>query len=81
VGDLTPEEMGCQLWGVMGRFLTYGAMTDREIDAIKRRMFGFMDTMKKHDYTMQDIRELATQDDIRGAINELTLIEAGEMFA
>jgi len=81
MGDLTPEEMGCQLWGVMGRFLTYGAMTDREIDAIKRRMFGFMETMERHDFTIDDIRELRTPDEVRGAINELTLIEAGEMFA
>jgi len=75
------ETMGCQLWGIMGRFLTYEAMTDRELDAIKRRMFGFMDTMEKHDFTIEGIRELRTTDDIRGAINELTLIEAGEMFA
>ena len=64
----------------MGRFLTYAEITDNEIDAIKRRMFGFLETMETHDYTMQDIRELATPDDIRKAINELDPTELGEMF-
>jgi len=81
MGDLTPETMGCQLWGIMGRFLRYEALTNKEIDAIKRRMFGFMETMEKHDFTIEDIRELRTPDEIRGVINELTLTEAGEMFA
>jgi len=75
-----PETMGCQLWGIMGKFLVYEALTPKEIDAIKRRMFGFLETMEKHDYTMDDIRELRTPDEIRSTINELTPIEIGEMF-
>jgi len=74
------ETPGCQLWGVMGRFLTYKDTTDDELDAIKRRLFGFMDINEGHDLSLQDIRELKTQEEIRAIINEYDPEELAEMF-
>lgn len=75
-----PETAGCQLWGTIGQFLTHQTITDKEIDAIKRRLFGFQDIMEKHEYTLADIQELSTPEDIRQTINELTPTDIAEMF-
>ena len=80
MADIMPETMGCQLWGVMGRFLTYAETTTKELDAIKRRMFSFEDIMRGHGFRMQDIQELKTLDELRSTINELDPFDIGEMF-
>ena len=75
-----PETTGCQLKSVMTRFLTYDPLTGKELDAIKRRMFGFEDIMRGHGFRMQDIQEIKTLDELRSTINELDPFDIGEMF-
>jgi len=77
---IMPETIGCQLGAVMGRFITYMPVTDREMDAIKRRLFGFMGIMEEHAYTVAWIQEIDTADELHMALNELSGRELGEIF-
>jgi len=75
------ETTGCQLWGIMGRFLTDNEITDQELDAIKRRLFAYQDINDAHNITLYDIQELKSREEIRNMINEYTPIEIGKLFA
>lgn len=83
-----PEETGCQLWGIMGQFLSYKPLTDNEVDAIQRRLFAFPNELDAHSITFEDIREIRTTETtayfmgyLRDIINELEPLELARMFA
>ncbi len=75
-----PETTGCQMWGIMNNFLLHNSLTDRELDAIKRRLFGFGQIMWKHDIGISDIQGIADPVELRMMINEFTGDELAEMF-
>jgi hypothetical protein len=75
-----PEETGCQLWGIIGRFLTNKETTNKEQDAIKRRFFGYLDVMEQYEYTIQDIQQLTGPEEIKRLINELEPEDLANIF-
>lgn len=80
MGDLTPETMGCQLWGIMGDFLVYRPLTDPERDALKRRLFGYLDLMKDIGYDISAIQVIKTDDMLRTVVNEMPSEMLAEVF-
>lgn len=75
-----PETMGCQLWGIMGKFLIYEAITDKELDAMKRRLFGYLDVIKDIGYDISAIQVIKDADMLRTVINEMKPHHLAEIF-
>jgi len=75
-----PETMGCQLWGIMGKFLVYETLTPHELDAMKRRLFGYLDVIKDIGYDISAIQMIKDADTLRSVINEMTPDQLGEIF-
>ncbi len=74
------ETMGCQLWGIMGKFLTYEQLTPHELDAMKRRLFAYLDVIKDIGYDISAIQVIKNEDMLRTVINEMKPEHLGEIF-
>ena len=75
-----PTAVGCQLWGVIGRLLTDKEITDNELNAIKRRFYGFQGILIARGYQYSDINILQSPIEIKGVINELEPVDIAFMF-
>lgn len=78
---------GCQLAEPIVRLLQYKPLTNKEVDALQRRLFAYEDILDTHNITLQDIRDIRTKETkdyfmsyLRNTINKLTPTEAIHMF-
>jgi hypothetical protein len=75
-----PEETGCQLWGIIGRFLAHHNITQKEYYAIQRRLFAFDEINYKHDITKTDIQQASTWNTLHRLLDQYDPSDLAQMF-
>lgn len=78
--DTERQDVGCQLWGILGRLIADRPTTDKEQDALKRRLFAYTDILETYGYTLQDIQQITGADELRTTLGQLDTTDSNYIF-